>query len=101
LAGLVLWLVTKEGTIAVLFSIISDVLASIPTVVKAYKYPETEMAWPWMAPVVGIILTLWTLEKWTFMNSSFILYILITNTIIFALIQFKIGEKMGFVDNTE
>lgn len=93
--GLILWLVTKVGNIAITFSILADALAAIPTLVKAYKYPDTEIAWPWIATVFGVVLTLLTLKGLTFANSGFILYILIVNTIIFSLVQFRIGEKIG------
>jgi hypothetical protein len=89
--GLVLWLITKVGNIAIFFSIVADGLAAIPTLVKAYKYPDTELAWPWIATVLGVILTLLTLTEWTFANSGFIIYILIINSIIFALAQFRLG----------
>jgi hypothetical protein len=91
--GLVLWLVTKVGNVAITFSILADGLAAIPTLVKAYQYPDTEMAWPWMATVFGVILTLLTLNELTFANSGFIIYILIVNTLIYSLVQFRIGEK--------
>lgn len=93
--GLILWLVTKVGNIAIMFSIIADTFAAIPTLVKAYKYPDTELAWPWIATVVGVILTLLTLDELTFANSGFIIYILIVNTLIFCLVQFRLGEKLG------
>lgn len=93
--GLILWLVTRVGNIAIAFSIMADALAAIPTLVKAYKYPDTEIAWPWIASVFGVILTLLTLNELTFANSGFIIYILIVNTLIFSLVQFRIGEKIG------
>ena len=93
--GLILWLITKVGNIAITFSILADGLAAIPTIVKAYKYPDTELAWPWIATVFGVVLTLLTLSEWTFANSGFIVYILIVNTLIFSLIQFRIGEKLN------
>jgi len=93
--GLILWLVTKVGNVAIIFSILADALAAIPTLVKAYKYPDTELAWPWIATVIGVILTLLTLNELTFSNSGFIIYILIVNTLIFSLVQFRIGEKIG------
>jgi hypothetical protein len=93
LVGLVLWLITKVGNVAILFSIVADGLAAIPTLVKAYKYPDTEIAWPWIATVVGVILTLLTLSTLTFANSGFILYILVVNTVIFTFVQFRLGEK--------
>jgi hypothetical protein len=99
--GLVLWLATKVGNIAITFSILADGLAAVPTIVKAYKYPDTELAWPWIATVVGVVLTLLTLTEWTFANSGFIIYILIVNSLIFALVQFRVGEKMGFADRRD
>jgi len=93
--GLILWLVTKVGNLAITFSILADALAAIPTLVKAYRYPDTELAWPWIATVFGVILTLLTLNRLTFANSGFIIYILIVNTLIFSLVQFRIGEKIG------
>jgi hypothetical protein len=91
--GLILWLITKVGNIAITFSILADALAAIPTIVKAYNHPDTELAWPWLATVVGVVLTLLTLNELTFANSGFIIYILIVNTLIFTLVQFRIGEK--------
>ena len=96
--GLILWLITKVGNIAIVFSILADGLAAVPTIVKAYKYPVTELAWPWLATAFGVVLTLLTLKKLTFANSGFIIYILIVNFIIFVLIQFRIGEKFGFTE---
>jgi hypothetical protein len=88
LVGLVLWLITKVGNVAILFSILADGLAAVPTIVKAYHYPDTELAWPWLATSFGVVLTLLTLSKITFANSGFIIYIMLVNTLIFSLIQF-------------
>jgi len=96
IVGLILWLITKVGNIAIFFSIVADGLAAVPTIVKSYKYPETELAWPWIASVLGVVLTLLTLKELNFANSGFIVYILIVNTLIFSLIQFRIGERLGY-----
>jgi hypothetical protein len=92
LVGLVLWVITKVGNVAIFFSIVADGLAAVPTIVKAWKYPDTEIAWPWIATVVGVILTLLTLSEFTFANSAFILYILAVNILIYTLVQFRLGE---------
>jgi len=94
LLGLVLWMVTKVGNVAIFFSIVADGLAAVPTIVKAYKYPETEIAWPWIATAFGVILTLLTLPTFTFANSGFIFYILVVDLLIYALVQFRLGEKL-------
>ena len=92
--GLILWVITKVGNVAITFSILADALAAIPTLVKAYKYPDTEIAWPWIMTDVGVVLTLLTLNGLTFANSGFIIYIFVVNTLIFSLVQFRIGEKL-------
>ena len=94
LLGFLLWMITRVGNVAILFSIVADGLAAIPTVVKAYKFPDTEIAWPWIATAVGVVLTLLTLQGLTFANSGFILYILVVNTTIFTLVKFRLGEKL-------
>lgn len=93
-AGLVLWMVTKVGNIAILFCIVADGLAAVPTVMKAYRYPDTEIAWPWIATVAGVVLTLLTISTYTFANSGFILYILFMNLLIYILVQFRLGERI-------
>jgi hypothetical protein len=94
IVGLVLWLITKVGNVAIFFSIVADALAAVPTIVKAYKYPDTELAWPWIATSVGVTLTLLTIPNWTFANSGFIIYIFLADTLIWSLVQFRIGEKL-------
>ena len=93
LAGLALWMITREGNVAIFFSIVADGLAAIPTIVKAYKYPETEPAWPWIATVIGVILTLLTLTEFTFANCGFIVYIMVMNSVIYVFVQFRPGVR--------
>ena len=93
IVGLALWMITKLPNVAIFFSIVADGLAAVPTIVKAYKYPDTEIAWPWIATVFGVILTLLTLSTFTFANCGFILYILVVNLLIYTLVKFRLGEK--------
>ena len=97
IVGLFLWLITKVGNVAIFFSIVADGLAAIPTIVKSFKYPDTEVGWPWIATSIGVVLTLLTINKLSFANSAFNIYILVVNILIFSLVQFRIGEKLGFV----
>lgn len=92
--GLFLWLITKVGNVAIFFSIVADGLAALPTIKKAYQYPETELAWPWLATCVGVTLTLLTLQEWTFANSGFIIYIFLVDLLIYILVQFKGGNRI-------
>jgi len=83
------------GNVAIFFSILADTLAAIPTIVKAYKYPDTELAWPWISTSIGVVLTLLTLKELSFANSGFIIYIFFIDLIIFILVQFRIGERLS------
>ncbi len=75
LLGLLLWFLMKEANLAILFSLFSEALATLPTMIKAYSYPETENPLPWLASVISGLLTLATLASYTFENSAFpILY---------------------------
>lgn len=92
--GLVLWYITKSGNIAIIFSILADGLASVPTVVKSFNYPETESAWPYFASTISAVLTLLTVKVWNLANIGFPLYIILITLVIFSLVQFKLGKRI-------
>jgi hypothetical protein len=92
--GLVFWYITKSGNIAIIFSILADALAAIPTVVKSFNYPETESAWPYFASTISAILTLLTVKVWNLANIGFPLYIVLITLVIFSLVQFKLGKQI-------
>lgn len=92
LMGLVLWFITKEGVIAILFSVLADGLASLPTIVKSYKYPETESSTVYLLSGLNGFITLLTLKIWTFAYYGFPLYIFLDCLIIYILVQFKLGK---------
>lgn len=90
--GLILWQITKVGDIAIAFSILSDGLASLPTIVKAYAYPETEATWPWLTAVIYAVLGLLTLTDWRFASAAFPIYYLIDVLLIYIFAQTKMGK---------
>lgn len=94
--GLVLWFITKSGNIAIMFSILADGLAALPTIVKAFTYPETESAWPYFTSTISAGLTLLTIQVWDFAIYAFPLYILLVTIVISSLVQFKLGKFLRF-----
>jgi hypothetical protein len=100
IVGLVLWYITKSGNIAIIFSILADGLAALPTVVKSFNYPETESAWPYFASTISAILTLLTVTVWNIANIAFPLYIVLITLVIFSLVQFKLGKQIRFLLRT-
>lgn len=89
LVGIALWLITKVGNVAILFSIMADLLACIPTIVKSYHNPETENDLVFFFGVVNAAIALLVITTWNFENFGFQLYLLFANSLIFALIRFR------------
>lgn len=79
LTALILWLITGKGNVAILFSICADLLAGLPTAIKAYAHPETESSGAFVAGFIGTLLGLLTIQHWTFANYAFPTYLIIAN----------------------
>jgi len=86
LLAMVLWLVTKNLSLSVLFSILSDGLAAVPTVIKSWKFPETETYTAFLGGVIANTLGLLIIKNWIFPIYSFGVYCIVLNTLIIAFI---------------
>jgi hypothetical protein len=93
-AGLVLWLLTREGNIAIGLSIAADILAAVPTVVKSYKAPETESSQVFLLAAISAGITMLTIDEWSFAHYGFPLYIFVICSALYVLIKFKLGDKL-------
>lgn len=91
--GLVLWMITKIGNVAILFSILADGLAAFPTVVKSFNEPETEDHMAYTLGIPNAAIALLILDEWNFENWGFPLYLLILSSLLSVLILFKLGPK--------
>ncbi|MDO8576818.1 MAG: hypothetical protein Q7R82_00595 [Candidatus Daviesbacteria bacterium] len=94
LIGLALWSITQVGNWAILLAVVSDGLASVPTIVKSYKAPETENYQAYLLNGLGAIVILFTIKQWEFAYSAFPVYILLLNLILVPLVKFKLGKKI-------
>lgn len=93
LLGIILWYITQEGLIAIVFSLIADFMAAIPTLVKSWLAPETEDHKAFTADAIGIFVTLLTIKTWNFAHYGFPLYIFTIDIILAATIKFQLGKK--------
>jgi hypothetical protein len=91
LIGIGLWLMTRTGEIAIAFSLLADLLAGLPTLVKAFKEPETESYLVFLFGAISAGITLLAAKSWEFTTVSFALYIFIFCLIMFVLVRFKLG----------
>lgn len=85
-AALALWAITGQGNIAILFSIIADFFAAIPTITKTYRNPRSESSGTYLATAAGGGITLLAIPHWTFTTCGFPLYAISVCTIIVVLI---------------
>ncbi len=89
LAALVLYVITHNLGISILFAILSDGLAAVPTITKLWKFPETESASIYFGGIVSNIIGLLVIKNWSFTIYSFGIYFVLINTIIVFCINRK------------
>lgn len=91
LLALVFYVLTHNLGIAILFAILSDGLAAIPTIIKSWKFPETETSTVYLAGIFSNILGLLIIKNWIFSIYSFSLYFVLVNlAIVFSIYRKKI-----------
>jgi hypothetical protein len=91
LLALVFWYITKEPEVAIIFSIVSDGLAAIPTLIKSWKYPETESPLAYVTGLLSSLTSFAAIKVWDFSSCAFPIYLVIANTcLVFAIYRHKI-----------
>lgn len=102
LFAILIWQLTGEGNLAILFAILADGFACIPTIIKSYHHPETESGKIFLLGGINALITMLTIRSWTFAHWGFPIYILSVNAIIYSLIKFKLGQviKTKIAQNT-
>ena len=69
--GVVLWFVTKEPLTAIIVATITDMVAFIPTIRKAYEAPETETASMYVLGTMKYALSLFALDSFNLTTALF------------------------------
>lgn len=86
--ALLLWKITNTGDVAIAFSIATDVLAAVPTIIKSYRCPQSESYVTYLCSALSAGITLLTVSQFTFSNVGFPTGILIIGTALTVLIRF-------------
>lgn len=92
LLALIMWGVIGSPVLAILFFAMGDGFATLPTIYKAWKFPETETGITFLLGLLAVILILPSIPKWNIENSAFQIYLLIAN----SFIAFSIYRKKLF-----
>jgi hypothetical protein len=90
-AAVIAWQMTGDPILAIVFAIVADVFASIPTVIKAHQDPWSEHAGAWGLASLAYILSLFSTEKIDVANLAMPTYITIVTCAIFVLSYY--GQK--------
>jgi hypothetical protein len=92
--ALVLWMITKEPIVAIIFAILSDGFAAIPTLVKSWNHPETETVDAFTTGLFNSLTSFFAIKIWNFSSLAFPIYLVIVNTLlIMAILRKKLTPK--------
>ncbi|MFA5791544.1 MAG: hypothetical protein WC884_00720 [Candidatus Paceibacterota bacterium] len=95
LMALVFYILTHNLGISILFAILSDGLAAVPTIVKSWKFPETETSAVYLPGILNNILALFIIKNWIFSIYSFNIYFILVNLIIvFCIYRKKVFKEV-------
>lgn len=90
LASLVVWQTTNNPVLGLIMSIVTDLIAFSPTIVKIWKLPATEEWKFYMSDVVASFFSILSISAYTVGNLAFPAYILAINTLSVVMI---LGRK--------
>lgn len=96
LLGIIPWIITKDPTLSVIIAVSIDVIAFIPSLIKTWHHPQTEIPILYSMNVLRHILTLFTLGAFNIATTLHSIAMIITNSIMtfFILRQKKKGIKV-------
>jgi hypothetical protein len=89
LVALGLLLLTNQPLLSLLFSVVADLSAAIPTIIKSYKYPETETTLAYAFEIGSSLVVLLTIHNWIFVDYFFAAYVLCTNAMFTLILIFS------------
>ena len=94
IVALGVWAIVDLPRISILLLALADGFAALPTIMKAWRFPETETGLAYLASFFAVILVLPSIPVWNIENSAFQIYLLTANAILaFAVYR----KKLGFV----
>ena len=95
--ALVIYVMTSNLWISILFAIASDFLAYIPTFIKTWKNPETETSSIYLGGIINNFISLIIIKNWTFAIYSFPIYLILANIVeIYFIYRKKITSRFSF-----
>jgi hypothetical protein len=85
--AIILWLITGDGTVAIVLSILADFAAGLPTLRKGFIDPKSENISAYVTGIISAGITLLTIQHWNLATISFPIYILLDSLLIVLTIK--------------
>jgi hypothetical protein len=86
LVALGVWILADSPILAILLAAIADLFATVPTVHKAWKYPETETLYTYFVGIFAASIIIPAIPIWNIENAAFQIYLLVANTTMFFIV---------------
>lgn len=78
--ALILWAISKQPIIAIIFSIAADLFAAVPTFVKSWKHPQTESVEAYSTGIFNALTSFFALKTFAFSELAFPIYLVLLNS---------------------
>ena len=92
--GTVVWLVTRNGVLAITAAIAADFMAGLPTVHKSWTHPETETVHSYTGAAISMAIVLLTIDHWTFEVAAFPIFIVCMASVMVFLVGLEPGPRL-------
>lgn len=79
IVGIILWALTDKPNLALLLSLLADVLASVPTLIKSYRHPHSESWIAYAVSALGFGISFLSIQTYRFESTAFVAYVFILN----------------------
>jgi hypothetical protein len=84
--ALITWIGADSPILAILLAAIADMLATLPTILKAWKHPETETLYTYFVGLFTASIIIPAIPVWNIENAAFQIYLLVANTTLFFIV---------------
>ena len=91
--GTVVWLITRDGVLAISAAIAADFLAGIPPLMKSWTHPGSETVHSYIGAVISMVILLLTVDHWTFDVVAFPLFVACVASVESVLIGLELGPR--------
>lgn len=93
--GILFWQITQNPAMGLYFAILADFTGMVPSLIKTYKMPHTEIYMFFLLDVFAGFFSLLAVKQWTASEVSFPLYIMLINLAMVVLVlRLDVMKKM-------